>query len=131
MKITPKELKDLYRERQQEGHWFDESTMAFFNSKVELVERRGRYCYFITSEAQPREMLGLLISGPGSPRLDRKYTARIMGPSGDIENIGPFCQLDYSDAHTLWESAISELVTDTNAEEWYNRKLEGPAHAKI
>ena len=57
------------------NHWFERSTMRFFNSKVETGLLRGRF--FITSE-----------------RMDltfpKRYTVREAMPDGDIKTVGQF-----------------------------------------
>lgn len=72
------------------NHFFDRSTMRFFNSKVEPYVYGGRL--FLTSEQ--------FTPSDGRP-LPRKYTVRLARDSGDIETIGPFNELSKGQARTL------------------------------
>lgn len=54
-----KQLIDLYKTYAPDGHWFDEDTMRWFDSRIEYV---GEYGYFVSSESGPDNI--------------RKYTVR-------------------------------------------------------
>jgi len=57
------------------NHWFERSTMRFFNSKVETGLLRGRF--FITSERMELT-------------FPKRYTVREAMPDGDIKTVGEF-----------------------------------------
>lgn len=57
------------------NHWFERSTMKFFNSRVESSLLGGRY--FITSER--RELT-----------FPKRYTVREVLQDGDIKTVGEF-----------------------------------------
>ena len=52
-------LIKLYKTHAPDGHWFEENTMRFFDSRIEFV---GEYGYFVSSECGPDNV--------------RKYTVR-------------------------------------------------------
>jgi hypothetical protein len=66
------------------NHWFEKSTMKFFNSRVESRLLGGRY--FITSER--RELT-----------FPKRYTVREVLPDGGIKTVGEF------QGYTLLEDA--------------------------
>lgn len=75
MPTTITELKE--RNRENGGHWFDRSTVKFFNTRIETGIVHG--CYFITSEAY-------------DDSAARKYTVRSFNAEGEIDTVGEFCQ---------------------------------------
>ncbi len=75
------------------GHWFDRSTMRFFDTRIEGGLRYGRY--FITSEQ---------FTGSSGISEPRKYTVRAARENGDIDTIGEF------QAHWTREDASLALM---------------------
>jgi len=70
-----KSIQDVIAANRQIGHhWFDGSTMRFFESTIETGILRG--CYFITSE-----------TGPSRQTL---YSIRVVRNNGAIGTIGNF-----------------------------------------
>jgi len=72
------------------NHWFDKSSMRFFNTKIESRLIAGKR--FITSEKGPDEV--------------RRYTVREALPSGEIDTVGEFQEyrtLEAAKAHVLKE----------------------------
>jgi hypothetical protein len=61
--------------RRHAGHWFSESTMRFFGTRIESGVIGGRY--FVTSE-------------DNFDRTERLFTVRRADDSGDIETVGEF-----------------------------------------
>lgn len=64
------------------GHFFDRSTLAFFDSQVGRTVHGGRY--FVTSEQ---------FHGPDGSE-PRRWTIREVLPTGDIETVGEFQQYE-------------------------------------
>lgn len=85
------EYKRRRAEAGKDGHWFDESTMRFFGSRIGATHVVGDYetglWVFVTSEQPPY--------GP------RGYTVHRMTPDGSISDIGPFCQWTRSVANRV------------------------------
>ena len=71
-----KTIADVRYANQQLGHhWFDRSSMRFFNTTIESSLYGGRF--FITSERM-------------DPRHPKKYTVREALPTGEIKTVGEF-----------------------------------------
>jgi hypothetical protein len=58
-----------------DNHWFEPSTMRFFNSRIESKLYAGRF--FITSERRELD-------------LPKRYSIREAMPNGDIKTVGEF-----------------------------------------
>ncbi len=65
-----------YRNRNRSGHWFDESTLRFFKSRIGALKIVGEIWLFISSEKSP--------NGP------RGYSVRRMDEKGEISTVGEF-----------------------------------------
>jgi hypothetical protein len=75
------------------NHWFDRSTMSFFNCKIESGLIAGRY--FITSE-----------KNEDRPRL---FSVRAAMPDGSIDTIGEFqAYISRDDARAAIKSLVSQ-----------------------
>lgn len=74
---TISELKAL--NKRNGGHWFDKSTMSFFNARVESEIIRGRY--FVTSEQYDADTA-------------RKYSVRSFDAEGGVDTVGEFQAYD-------------------------------------
>jgi hypothetical protein len=82
--------------RSSQPHWFSESTMRFFDTRVETQGRPIAGYYFVTSD-----------KAPGS---ERRYTVRKANDDGTIETVGDFQQHDtYAEART---AAIHAAASD-------------------
>ncbi len=124
MQITTDELKELYQKRQPDGFWFSEETMRCFGTKIIITEQRGSFVYFVTSESPPISTRYDSVEG-FLENFRSFYTVRIMDPDGEIDNIGPFCELDRDEAMYLFEAAINACVGMLNdAKEWYEETYE-------
>lgn len=73
-------VDDIERDCKEKSHWFDESSMRFFKSKVyPQVRQVGNLVYFISSEKGPSD---------GSKRL---YTIRVYdSETKDIKSYSEF-----------------------------------------
>lgn len=103
-KRTVEELKWAHRSRLPESHWFEASTMRFFQcrvlpSSVRRIERDGPHAavwYFVTSERGP---IGA-----------RRYSLRRMADGTEVETIGEFNALSRAQAmRALGEAVATEV----------------------
>lgn len=69
-------VREFY-ERQIGGHWFDQSTMRFFKTKLPRV-------------AYATDAGLLFITAETSPSGDTRYSVRRQKVSGDIDTVGEF-----------------------------------------
>lgn len=89
------------------NHWFEKSTMRFFNSVIESRLLRGRF--FITSERMELN-------------FPKRYTVREVLPNGDIKTVGTFqgytdlelarIGVDIADARTALSAVTSPSKTE-------------------
>ena len=87
-----KSIQDIQKANKEiNNHWFDKSTMRFFNSRVGSKVYGGKY--FISSEKSPYI-------------TSRKYTIRIC-VNGEIDTVGGFMAYRTRKAA---EKAIKELL---------------------
>jgi hypothetical protein len=103
------------------NHWFERSTMRFFNSRIESGLLRGRF--FITSERRELD-------------FPKRYTVREVLADGDIKTVGEFqgytdlelariavnvadCKPPEVKESTRWtsEPAVNPLITPTRGGE--------------
>ena len=72
------QVREFYDRNQPNGHWFDESTMRFFKTKLPEVayELDTGGIYFVTRETSPRGI--------------KAYTVRRQLADGDIDTVGEF-----------------------------------------
>ena len=81
-----------YKNRNPSGHWFDDDTIRFFRTRmgpeywVRTSDKPDDFVFvFVTSEQNQGFM-----SGTTYPR---RYTVRYMDARGEIDTLGPFCEL--------------------------------------
>lgn len=71
-------VREFYASQRPDGHWFDESSMRFFKTRLPRVayvlDTGG--IYFVTRETSPRGISA--------------YTVRRQMPDGDIDTVGEF-----------------------------------------
>jgi hypothetical protein len=85
-------------------HWFDEDTLAFFDSRVEDAVYEGPGGVFFVSSEQFHGSDG--DSGP------RRWTVRRFDPeTADIETVGPFNVLDRDAAREAARQLASGTMT--------------------
>lgn len=91
-----KEFKEAHKA--QGGHFFDPSSMRFFNSKIEsgLLGGRRDQQVFITSERYD-------LNSP------KKYTIRHAMPSGEVRDIGDFQEFDTLEV-ALFQAGIRQYA---------------------
>lgn len=96
---SPATISDLRAMNQRAGyHFFERSTMRFFNSRVERnVKMCDRGWLFITSEQYERQA--------------RKWTLRLMTPDGDTKTIGGF------QAHATKRNALAAMQVELGPSE--------------
>lgn len=86
--ISMTEIQRLYKERNPDGHWFDEDTMKFFKTKLPAGGyRKGPDTLFATSECGPTNV--------------RKWSVRRLKENGEIETVGEFNNLTQHEANVL------------------------------
>jgi hypothetical protein len=77
-------MTDIKRANKAAGHhWFDEGTLAFFNSRIYEQVYAGRY--FISAEHY-------------DDTVPERYTIRMVNPDGSIGTVGKFQQYDSAHA---------------------------------
>lgn len=75
--VSMASVREEYRKKQPEGHWFDRDTMDFFKTILPgSAVKRGSHTYFVTSEQ--------------GPSMKRKYSVRVMDKDGNINTVGDF-----------------------------------------
>lgn len=86
MKVRMYKIVEEYNRLRPQGHWFDESTMRFFKSRLPSYGYiKGDDTYFISSEDD------------GS--RGRRYSIRKMDSTGDIDTVGEFYQYTKREAN--------------------------------
>lgn len=79
---TYKNIEEIISEAKSAGsHFFDESSMRWFNSRINRTIYGG--CYFITSEKDNMR-----------PETPRQWSIRIYKGGLDIDTVGKFCEFD-------------------------------------
>jgi hypothetical protein len=96
-------IRRKYSELNPDGHWFDRSSMRFFNTRLPQIGYMAHdgTCLFVTSEQPPRHSDGSL-----SPR---KFSVRALRTDGRMDTIGKFWSFD-SRAEAM-EALRSEMFT--------------------
>lgn len=100
MKVAMYKVVKEYHKLNPQGHWFDDSTMRFFQCR--LPERgyvKGDDYYFISSERYGYD--------------PRRYTVRKLDRNnGNIETIGPFNELTKTEARRLLAQTLDWKIKD-------------------
>lgn len=88
-------LRQIYKQRRPDGHFFDKGTMDFFGSKLMsgYEEMEDGTIYFMTSE----------LNFQGDQRF---WNVRRMEPDGNIETVGEFCAMTQYGAKKAMYKAI-------------------------
>lgn len=94
--IAPSALRGEYQRRRREaglepGSWFDPGWFRFFGTRLEEVR------------AELPDGTILFLSSEQPPDGGRRFSVRAMSPSGEIETLGPFAEMDRTDARLLAE----------------------------
>ena len=94
------------------AHWFDADSMRFFRSRIvgvssmaQTLRQKGtQRIVFMTSE-QNHSVLT-------DHTYPRRYSVRIMDHRGNINTVGPFCELTRSEARKLAKQIANRKPVD-------------------
>lgn len=110
------DLQDTIKYTKKQGsHFFDNSTMLFFNSKVHgnIVKSKDGIIFFITEETNPENIT--------------KYTVRLMLPGASFQAAPKFFHYDtFSEAQSaLTITTKNNVIKGRNNDCHYCKELEG------